>query len=66
MYKLGHEIVTWDEEALVHLPPEMYFSRRLSRLTMQYLSHLFAWGEDNAEEMFGQNVEASITTAELG
>jgi surface carbohydrate biosynthesis protein len=49
MYKLGHEIVTWDEEALVHLPPEMYFSRRLSPLTMKYLSHLFAWGKDNAE-----------------
>jgi surface carbohydrate biosynthesis protein len=49
MNKLGHEIVTWDEEALVHLPPEIYFSRRLSPLTMQYLSHLFAWGKDNAE-----------------
>jgi surface carbohydrate biosynthesis protein len=49
IHKLGHEIVTWDEEALVHLPPEMYFSRRLSPLTMKYLSHLFAWGEDNAE-----------------
>ena len=23
MHKLRHEIVTWDEEALVHLPPEM-------------------------------------------
>jgi surface carbohydrate biosynthesis protein len=49
MHKLGHEIVTWDEEALVHLPPEMYYSRRLSPLTMKYLAHLFAWGEDNAE-----------------
>jgi surface carbohydrate biosynthesis protein len=49
IYKLGHEIVTWDEEALVHLPPEMYYSRRLSPLTMKYVSHLFAWGEDNAE-----------------
>jgi surface carbohydrate biosynthesis protein len=49
IHKLGHEIVTWDEEALVHLPPEMYFSRRLSPRTMKYLSHLFAWGEDNAE-----------------
>ena len=27
---LGHEIVAWDEEALVHLPPETYYSRRLS------------------------------------
>ena len=30
--KLGHEVVAWDEEALVHLPPEMYYSRRLSRM----------------------------------
>jgi surface carbohydrate biosynthesis protein len=49
MHKLGHEIVSWDEEALVHLPPEMYYSRRLSPLTMKYISHLFAWGEDNAK-----------------
>ena len=28
--KFGHDIITWDEEALVHLPPETYFSRRLN------------------------------------
>jgi surface carbohydrate biosynthesis protein len=49
MRKLGHQIVTWDEEALVHLPAAMYYSRRLSPLTLKYVSHLFAWGEDNAE-----------------
>ena len=47
--KLGHEIVAWDEEALVHLPPETYYSRRLSAKGMEYVSQLFAWGEDNAE-----------------
>jgi surface carbohydrate biosynthesis protein len=47
--ELGHENVAWDEEALVHLPPETYFSRRLSPVAMDYVSHLFAWGEDNAE-----------------
>ena len=47
--KLGHKIVAWDEEALVHLPPEIYFTRRLSRAGIGYVSHLFAWGEDNAE-----------------
>ena len=46
---LGHEILTWDEEALVHLPAETYYSRRLSPLAIRYNSHLFAWGEDNAE-----------------
>jgi len=47
--KLGHEIVVWDEEALVHLPSETYYRRRLSPVAMGYVSHLFAWGEDNAE-----------------
>ena len=46
---LGHEIVAWDEEALVHLPAETYFSRRLSPVGLEHVSHLFAWGEDNAE-----------------
>lgn len=49
MHKLGHKIVTWDEEALVHLPADIYYSRRLSPLSLQYVSHLFAWGDDNAE-----------------
>jgi surface carbohydrate biosynthesis protein len=47
--KLGHEAVAWDEDALVHLPPEIYFSRRLSPASVGCMSHLFAWGEDNAE-----------------
>ncbi len=49
MRKLGHEIVAWDEEALVHLPPEIYFSRRFSPIAIGYLSHLFAWGQDNVD-----------------
>jgi surface carbohydrate biosynthesis protein len=48
MHKLGQKIVSWDEEALVHLPADMYFSRRLSPLSLKYVSHLFAWGKDNA------------------
>jgi surface carbohydrate biosynthesis protein len=47
--KLGHQVVAWDEEALVHLPPEMYYSRRLSADAVQLVSHLFAWGKDNVE-----------------
>lgn len=47
--KYSHQIVTWDEEALVHLPPETYFSRRLDPSAIKYVSHLFAWGKDNAE-----------------
>jgi surface carbohydrate biosynthesis protein len=47
--KFGHDIITWDEEALVHLPPETYYSRRLHPTAIRYVSHLFAWGEENAE-----------------
>ena len=47
--RFGHEIVAWDEEALVHLPSDTYFSRRLDSRAIRYVSHLFAWGNDNAE-----------------
>ena len=47
-HRVGHNIVAWDEEALVHLPPETYFSDRLSPVAMQYVSHLLAWGQGNA------------------
>ena len=46
---LGHQIAVWDEEALVHMQPETYFTRRLSREAIQYVSHLFAWGQENVE-----------------
>jgi surface carbohydrate biosynthesis protein len=49
MRSLGHQIVAWDEEALVHLPDEIYYSRRLSPGAMAHVSNFFAWGEDNAE-----------------
>lgn len=47
--KLGHAVTAWDEDSLVHLPPEIYYSRRLSSASLACVSHLFAWGEDNAE-----------------
>ena len=47
--QLGHEIVAWDEEALVHPPPEIYFTRRLSPETIKEVSHLFAWGQENLD-----------------
>jgi surface carbohydrate biosynthesis protein len=47
--RFNHEIVTWDEEALVHLPAETYFSRRLDPKAIRFVSCLFAWGQDNAD-----------------
>ena len=36
--KLGHEIVAWEEEALVHPPPDTYFTLRLSPTTIRKVS----------------------------
>jgi len=49
--KLGHEIVAWEEEALVHPPAEVFYSLRLSPGTMRHISRLFAWGQDNESLM---------------
>jgi surface carbohydrate biosynthesis protein len=47
---LGHDIVGWDEEALVRYPdPAIYYERRLSPLTLAKVAALFAWGPENAE-----------------
>jgi surface carbohydrate biosynthesis protein len=45
--RLGHRVVAWDEEALVHPPPKIYFERRMSAAALTYVSDLFAWGDDN-------------------
>jgi surface carbohydrate biosynthesis protein len=47
--RLGHEIVAWDEEALVRFPRDDYYRRRLSAKALRRVSRLFAWGEDDAE-----------------
>jgi surface carbohydrate biosynthesis protein len=46
--KLGHEIVAWDEEGLLREPDADYYRWRLSPLTMRQVSHLVAWGPDDA------------------
>ena len=46
---LGHDIVCWEEEALVHPPAEIFYGLRLSPATIKRVSHVFAWGRDNAE-----------------
>jgi surface carbohydrate biosynthesis protein len=51
--ELGHDIVAWEEEALVHPPAQMFYSVRLSPGTVPFVSHLFAWGEENRELLAG-------------
>ena len=47
--KMGSKIAVWDEEALVALPPRLYYRHRLSPKSIGFVSHLLAWGEQNAE-----------------
>ena len=49
--QLGHDIVAWEEEALVHPPADTYFTLRLSPETVKEVSHIFAWGQENADLM---------------
>ena len=37
MHGLGHRIVAWDEEALVRLPDEQYYTHRLSPITFKHI-----------------------------
>jgi len=46
---LGHDIVVWDEEALVHHSKQQYYGRRLDPRTLGQVSILLAWGQENAE-----------------
>ena len=46
---LGHSVVAWDEEALVHYPPDIYYARRLDQTALELTDHVYAWGEDNRE-----------------
>jgi len=48
---LGHEIVAWDEEALVrHADPE-YYRWRLSPVAVSQVSQLMSWGSDDARAL---------------
>jgi len=46
---LGHQVVAWDEEALVRFPREDYYRRRLADESIALVSRIFAWGEDDAK-----------------
>lgn len=53
IHDLGHAIVAWEEEALVHPPAEVFYPLRLSPGTLRHVSHVFAWGEDYRELLDG-------------
>lgn len=43
---LGHAVVGWDEEGLVHAGQSVYAKRRASPRTLPALSAIFSWGQD--------------------
>jgi len=47
--RLGHRVVGWSEDGLVHAPPESWWGRRLSADALRRVSTVLAWGPDNAE-----------------
>ena len=46
--QLGFAVIAWDEEGLVHYPPQMYYQRRMSRESLALVQALLAWGPDYA------------------
>ena len=44
---VGHSVVAWDEEAVVHFPPEIYYQRRVSTNALCLIDLILAWGADN-------------------
>lgn len=51
--KLGHYVIAWDEEAVVHYPPEIYYKRRIGERSIELIDQIVAWGEDNRELLLG-------------
>lgn len=47
--ELGHDVVAFDEEALVRPPEPEYVARRLDARAVRRVSHLLCWGEDDAD-----------------
>ncbi len=47
--KLGHTVIAWDEEAVVHYPAQIYYARRIGTEAIKLIDVFIAWGEDNRE-----------------
>lgn len=47
--RLGHTVVGWDEESLVRFSSPEFYPWRFSEKAFACLSHLFAWGQDDAD-----------------
>jgi surface carbohydrate biosynthesis protein len=61
---LGHRIVAWDEEAVVHFPPDIYYARRCDATALSLTDQLLAWGEDN-KTLFEASPDYAGTTIDV-
>jgi surface carbohydrate biosynthesis protein len=51
--QIGHYVIAWDEEAVVHYPPDIYYARRVAKDAFDFIDLLVAWGEDNRDLFHG-------------
>lgn len=51
--KIGHFVIAWDEEAVVHYPQDIYYARRIGEEALTLVDLLVAWGEDNKALLLG-------------
>jgi len=49
MKQLGHEIVAWDEEALLVLTPQIYYQRRVTPEAISLVREFYSWGTVDKE-----------------
>lgn len=47
--KLGHTVIAWDEEAVVHYPAQIYYARRIGTEALKLIDVFIAWGDDNRD-----------------
>ncbi|MDR4494541.1 MAG: hypothetical protein R3B74_08970, partial [Nitrospirales bacterium] len=63
---LGHTVVAWDEEGLIHYPPEVYWGRRITQAILPYLDHMIAWGDDYVELLESHHKPFPVPIHNLG
>ena len=63
---VGHYVIAWDEEAVVHYPPEVYYARRVGPHVFDLIDRLVAWGEDNRDLLYGHPACRRETVQVLG
>jgi surface carbohydrate biosynthesis protein len=66
MRRIGHYVIAWDEEAVVHYPPDIYYARRVGPHVFDLIDRLVAWGEDNRDLLYGHPACRRETVRVLG